>query len=220
MKRLALAWTFAAWAAASPAAAFDPTGVPILTGSAEAPVAVEANPPYGRTAAMEYNSGGIFDEIRLGGSAFTKSGDIPDEEDGAFVHGELYFDPLWGRRLHNAFLDALVRPRPHLGATVSTDDGTNQFFGGVTWHFPIGEVFFVEASFGGTVHDGELRQEPGTTDVQLGCRVLFRESAALGFNLGRHWRVLGFVDHASHASLCDDENDGLTHVGGLIGYRF
>jgi hypothetical protein len=49
--------------------------------------------------------------------------------------------------------------------------------------------------------------------------VLFRESAGIGAKLGRHWTVLAGLDHSSNNEWCDD-NNGLTHVGGMIGYRF
>ena len=50
--------------------------------------------------------------------------------------------------------------------------------------------------------------------------MLFRESLGLGIDFGEHWRVMGGVDHSSHTNLCGKENDGLTHFGGSIGYRF
>lgn len=223
LRRVAFAWA-AAVGFASPALAFDP-GIPALPVSEKDAVTLATN-DSGPAAIDDSGRGGIFDEIRLGGSLHLRgdggdwTANVPAEEDGAFVQGEILFDPLWDRRSDNVFLDALLRPRPHLGATVSADDGTNQLFGGVTWQFPLGSVLFVEASFGGTIHDGELNQPPGTTELSLGCRVLFRESAGVGLNLGRNWRVVGFVDHSSHAGLCDDANAGITHAGGMLGYRF
>ena len=211
-------------AAASPSHAFDP-GVPALPVSEADAVTLAAN-DYQALLTDDYGRGGIFDEVRLGGSAHLRghgsdwTANVPDEEQGAFIHGEVLFDPLWDRPSDNVFLDALLRPRPHLGATVSTEEGTNQVFGGFTWHLPLGSILFVEASFGGTIHDGELHRPPGTTELNLGCRVLFREGGGVGLNLGENWRVMGFVDHSSHASLCDDDNAGITHAGAMIGYRF
>ncbi len=85
--------------------------------------------------------------------------------------------------------------------------------------FPIFSTpFYVQASFGGTVHDGPL-DDPG---FRLGCRLLFRESIGVGVSLGEHWNVLAAVDHSSHAGLCGDDtgNAGLTHAGAYLGYRF
>ncbi len=160
------------------------------------------------------NPGWIFDEVRLGATTFWQRGDT-GPEDGAFITGQVLFDPFIAP-LSNRYLDILLRPRPHLGASVSTGSGTNQIFGGLTWTVPIVSVFFLEASFGGTIHDGELEGAP----ISLGCRVLFRESLGLGLKLGEHWRVVGGVDHSSHTNLCGNDNDGLTHIGGSIGYRF
>ena len=214
--RSALVWMVVALT--TPAAAFDPAGDPDLA-VIDADPGIASADLYEPTSTEDFDRGGIFDEVRLGGSAHLRGGNVPEEEDGAFVHGEVLFDPLWGQ-FENPLVNALLRPRPHLGGTVSTDDGTNQVYGGFTWNLPLGSVLFLEASFGGTIHDGELHRPVGTTELNLGCRVLFRESAGIGLNLGRHWRVLGFVDHSSHAGLCDDYNAGITHGGGAIGYRF
>jgi lipid A 3-O-deacylase len=156
----------------------------------------------------------IFDEVRLGATMFRHQG--PEgKEDGAFITGEVLFKPVAGP-FSNRFLDVLLTPRPDLGFSVSTEDGTDQVYGGFTWTVPLPWAFFLEASFGGTFHDGPLEGN----DLSLGCRVLFRESLGAGVELGEHWRLIGGVDHSSHANLCGDENDGLTHFGGSIGYRF
>jgi hypothetical protein len=204
-------------ATVSPVAAFDPAGAPEL-GLMDAEPASASLDAYEATSTEEFNPGGIFDEVRLGGSTHLRS-TVPEEEDGLFIQGEVLFDPLWSR-FDNPVIDAFLRPRPHFGGTLSTDDGTNQIYGGFTWNFPLGQVLFLEASFGGTLHDGELHRPAGTTELNLGCRVLFRESAGIGLNLGPNWRVLGFVDHSSHASLCDDYNAGISHAGASVGYRF
>jgi opacity protein-like surface antigen len=157
-------------------------------------------------------NGGIFDEVRLGGFAFLP-GDVASE-DGVYVTGQVLLDPFV-RPFDNWFLDSFLRPRPHLGGTASPN-GTDQVFAGLTWTFPFGRYVFAEGSFGGTVHNGPIIGP----DWSLGCHALFRESAGVGANIGAHWRVIASVDHSSHANLCSDENDGLTHVGGSIGYRF
>ena len=158
------------------------------------------------------NGGGILDEVRLGVLAFWQTN--ADSEEGVYVTGQVLFDPFVAP-FDNWILDILLRPRPHIGGNASLS-GTDQLFGGLTWSVPIGRIFFAEASFGGTIHNGPLEN----AQVALGCRVLFRESIAVGANLGEHWRVVAGIDHSSHAELCGNDNDGLTHVGGSLGYRF
>ena len=68
---------------------------------------------------------GIFDEVRVGGSFSIQS----SSPDGPLFGGQVLFGtfvPPFG----NYFLDTLLRPRPHLGGTVATDDGTSQIYGG------------------------------------------------------------------------------------------
>jgi hypothetical protein len=160
----------------------------------------------------DYSRAGIFDEVRLGVLEFWQ--DNAETFEGVYFTGQLLFDPFVGP-FNNRILDILLRPRPHIGATASPD-GPDQLFAGLTWTVPIGRIFFVEASFGGTVHNGPI----SGAQVSLSCHALFRESLAVGANIGEHWRLLAGVDHSSHAGLCDGENDGLTHIGGYLGYRF
>jgi hypothetical protein len=160
----------------------------------------------------EFDRGGVLNEIRLGVLGFWQQNS--SSEEGIYISGQVLFDPfVWP--FENRILDALLRPRPHIGATASPW-GTDQVFAGLTWTAPFGRIVFAEASLGGTVHDGPLSD----AQVALGCRVLFRESLGLGVNVGRHWRVVASVDHSSHSGLCGNDNDGLTHIGGFVGYRF
>jgi hypothetical protein len=173
---------------------------------------------YTPTSTADYDRDWFFDEVRLGGTNFWQEGDEGTEGD-AFINGQVMFDPLLGQ-FDNSFLNIFLRPRPHVGAAVGLDGGTDQVFAGVTWEVPLGQVFFLEASFGGTLHNGDLKTTPGEQGLSLGCRALFRESAGLGANLGKNWRVLATWDHSSHANLCSEKNNGLTHLGASIGYRF
>lgn len=159
---------------------------------------------------------GIFDEIRGGGSFSIQ----PDLESGFIVRGELLFVsfvPPMDNYLANTFL----RPRVHVGGNLSTggDDNISQVYAGLTWNFPVYRRVFLEATFGLTVHDGPLDNYPGGPN--LGCELLFRESAGLGANIGPHWTVLAYVEHSSHGNIiCDGRNAGLTHAGVVAGYRF
>jgi lipid A 3-O-deacylase len=139
-------------------------------------------------------------------------------EDGVFVSGEILFaTPV--PEFRNRFANALLRPRPHVGALASTEGGTSQIYAGLTWDLPITDRLFLEASFGGAVHNGETERRRVQTGPELGCPVSFRESVGIGVNLTPNWRVLASVDHSSHAGLCG-VNDGLTHAGVSVGYRF
>jgi len=195
----------------APALAADPI-LPDLRGSVELASPLEVSP----TSTLDYNRGGIFDEVRIGSAAAYQDND-EGTEDAPIVHGQVLFDPLL-QPLDNRLLDIFLRPRPHVGGLVSFG-GTSQLFAGVTWNVPLGP-FFLEASFGGTIHDGTLDTPPEEDGVALGCRLLFRESVGAGVHLGRNWTIMAQWDHASHADLCGEDNNGLTHIGGSIGYRF
>lgn len=202
-------------ASAGPAVGADRSaaGAPIQPGGAfVSPTADAAGAPSLALYDDSYAGGGILDEVRLGVLGFWQSN--AKSEEGVYVTGQVLFDPFVPP-LDNRILNVLLRPRPHLGGTASFD-GTDQLFAGVTWQIPIWRSLFAEASFGGTIHDGPLKN----AEVALGCRVLFRESVALGVKLGPHWRLLAGIDHSSHAELCGEDNDGLTHIGASLGYRF
>jgi lipid A 3-O-deacylase len=156
-------------------------------------------------------------EVRLGGFAANLE-DGGSEDATALVNAELLFQPLGrGRDYGNAFLDVFLNPRPHLGTSISVDEGgTNQVYGGLTWEVRLTDWAFVEASFGGTIHDGPT---DGNDPDSYGCATLFRESASLGFDLSERLRLLFTVDHMSNAGLCD-QNQGLTNAGVRLGYRW
>lgn len=174
-------------------------------------------------AAQEFSSGGnaglfsIFDEVRTGGSFSVQ----PDDDSGFIFRGELLFRSFVPP-FDNYLANTLLRPRLHVGGNLATaSDGVSQVYSGFTWDFPVYKDFFVEATFGLTVHNGPLESPAGGLD--LGCHLLFRESIGAGVNLGERWRVIAAVDHSSHAHLiCDKSsgNSGLTHAGVFVGYRF
>jgi lipid A 3-O-deacylase len=206
--------------AVSHALAFGPDnawtrgGLPL---SANAYVAPEPHLTPNAMAAMQVDTDdapGWQSEIRFGGTTFWQRGNTTGEG-GLYVTGQVLFDsPV--PEFDKWYLDIPLRPRPHVGASISTQGGSSQFYAGVTWTVPLPSIVFFEASFGGTVHDAALTNAP----IAVGCLLLFRESIGLGLELGSHWRVIGGIDHSSHAGLCGNDNDGLTHIGGSIGYRF
>ena len=157
---------------------------------------------------------GIFDEVR-GGIVYP----VQDNDDsGVILSGQLYFK-TFVPPFQNYWANTLLRPRVHFGGNVATgDDPINQVYGGLTWNFPIYDRFFLEASFGGTLHDGPI-DTPGN-GLDLGCHFMFRESVGIGADFGQHVRVVAQADHSSHAGLCDGGNSGITHAGVYLGYRF
>ena len=139
-----------------------------------------------------------------------------DEQAEVYITGEALFSKI-GHQYADPILDILLRPRPHVGFSLTPDEGgTQMVYAGVTWEVPLTDWMFIEASFGGAVHDGPT---DGDDANSYGCAVNFRESASLGFNLGDSWRLLLTVDHVSNGGLCD-QNQGITNAGVRLGYRW
>ncbi|OCP03424.1 MULTISPECIES: acyloxyacyl hydrolase [unclassified Ensifer] len=167
--------------------------------------------------ASAFSADGVFDEMRFGVTTSIADGD--KQEDGVFPSFTVYFDPFDADGATDLG-ERLLRPRIHAGGAVATSSsGVNQAYAGLSWTFDMTKRFFVEFGAGGTVHDGDLDNADGS-GPQLGCRFLFREYAAAGYRLDEHWNVAATVEHASHANLCDGPNNGLTHAGLALGYKF
>jgi lipid A 3-O-deacylase len=160
---------------------------------------------------------GIFDEARFGLVYPVQ----PEDDSGVTLSGQLYFSNFVPP-YQNYWANALFRPRFHVGGNLATgSDPINQAYVGLTWDFPVLDRYFIEASLGGTIHDGPLNS-PGD-GLDLGCSWLFREAIAVGANITDRWRIIASADHSSHADLCDDGkagNSGITHAGVYLGYRF
>nr|CAD6414546.1 acyloxyacyl hydrolase [Rhizobium sp. Q54] len=167
-------------------------------------VAIDAAPPE--------QPGSIFNEARFGSLVSI------EDEDGAFVTGLVLFDP-WGHEQAQGW-DKLLRPRLHVGATISTADEANQVYAGFSWTANVTDRFFLELGFGGTLHDGDLDPSDGGDSPKLGCRALFHEYAAAGYNVTESWSIIAQIEHSSHAELCDGPNNGLSRAGILVGYKF
>ena len=207
--------------AVSPALAFGPANAWTRAGSPLAARAYAAPEPQlspDALAAMQADTEdapGWLSEIRFGGTTFWQRGDTTGEG-GLYVTGQVLFDsPVPAVRQavpgYPAAAAAASR-REHLDGI----GGSSQFYAGVTWTVPLPLDRLSRSVVRRHVHDAALENEP----IAVGCRVLFRESIGLGLELGPHWRVIGGIDHSSHAKLCGNDNDGLTHIGGSIGYRF
>ena len=147
-------------------------------------------------AEEEYSALRVFgiDEIRLGGmkhnleSSRGKSGvGFTFAQEGGFdVNAEVLFNSPWPKP-ENPIIDFLLRPRPMLGATVSTQGDTSQIYLGAAWTLPLFDIFFIEGTFGGAVHDGPLTSTWPNFAEAYGCRVNFHE---FGVRRGRAGREL------------------------------
>jgi lipid A 3-O-deacylase len=134
------------------------------------------------------------------------------------LNAELLFGRLGTERGNsgNPILDVLLHPRPHIGFSIAPGEGTDQLYAGLTWEVRLTDRIFVEASFGGAVHDGST--DAGDPE-SFGCTANFRESASIGIDLTDRLRVMATIDHMSNGGLCD-ENEGLTNAGVRLGYRW
>src|SRR5690606_1739066 len=88
-----------------------------------------------------------------------------------------------------------------------------------SWTFhPFDGPVFIEGTFGGSINNG-LASGAVEPARNLGCNVLFRESASVGVDINEHANVMLTLEHASHAGLCGPNNQGLTNLGVRFGYR-
>lgn len=110
--------------------------------------------------------------------------------------------------------------RPHVGGTFNFGGLESQIYAGLSWTYHVfdGPVF-IEASFGGALHNGALS---GATlpARNLGCSALFRESASIGMDVSEQASVMLTVEHSSHAGLCGQNNYGITNLGVRAAWKF
>jgi hypothetical protein len=159
-------------------------------------------------------SSSLFSELRMGVLAH----DVDRREKNTIsIQAEALFQPLGEINENSTFLDMLFAPRPHIGASVNSKGKTSYGYAGLSWLYPIFGPVFIETSFGGAVHNGNLKNTDPKMEP-LGTRVLFRETASIGFDYDQ-WRIMATVEHLSNAGL-GSWNHGLTHVGGRVGYKF
>jgi len=126
-----------------------------------------------------------IDEIRLGGMKHNLDvrndtggvGYTLTREGGFDVNAEVLFVSSWPQP-SNAILDFLFRPRPMLGATVSTQGQTSQVYFGAAWSLPLFDILFLEATFGGAYHDGPLTSTGPNYVEAYGCRFNFQKNRA------------------------------------------
>lgn len=161
----------------------------------------------------------FIDEVRGGVLAQGCCGNGSNKEEGVSLNLEALFSSP-------RFLSVVGAPRPLIGASVATDgDATSQLYGGLEWKLEL-ERFFVAATGGATIHDGETDRFDPVADadrvestVFYGCRVLFRIGGDVGYRLTESVSASVHWNHISNAGLCEN-NEGLDHLGLRLGYRF
>ena len=177
-----------------------------------------ASVPFAMAAELGDQSTGGYDipyvdELRLG-AYYTN----PDQaERGAAVQLEAVFSQFISHDFGNTYVNAILLPRVHVGGNINVTGDTSVAYAGLTWQFPVYGPLFVEGTFGGGIHNGELDNAPRDRQ-QLGCPILFRESASVGLGFEK-FSILGTIEHLSNAGACS-ENDGLTNVGMRVGIKF
>lgn len=163
----------------------------------------------------------LIDEIKIGALAHDVGFLGHHVESGTDINIEVLFPSP-------EILGFIGSPRPHIGGDINADGNTSDGYFGLTWGitliqnlFRAGDGIFANGSLGGAVHDAS----PLTGAVQppghklLGSRVLFRESAELGYQVTPQLSVSALLDHISNANLAP-RNAGITNAGARFGFKF
>ena len=160
----------------------------------------------------------LVDELKVGGLAHDVGFLGHHVETGADLNVEMLFTPP-------DLLRFIGSPRPHIGADINTSGHTSDGYFGLTWGimliqslFGAGDGVFLNGSLGGAVHDGHLLTAP-PGEKRLGSRILFRESAEIGYQINPAINVSAFLDHISNANLAP-RNAGITSAGARLGFKF
>ncbi len=139
----------------------------------------------------------------------------PEAQTGAVLAEVLFAQPFTpGNPLMRYFT-----PQPHIGASFNLGSRTSFVFAGLSWNIDLSPRVFVEASFGGALHDGHRGGVVRDDQAALGCAPLFRESASLGYRFSERLSFMATVEHYGNAGFCS-ENRGLTNIGARFGYSF
>lgn len=110
-------------------------------------------------------------------------------------------------------------PRPHLGGTLNMAGRTSHLYGGLSWGYDLTPKIFAEASWGGSLNNGETGPVIHSDRNAMGCHAGFRESATLGYRLTADLSVMLMIEHVSNGGLCNP-NRGLTNAGLRFGASF
>ena len=160
----------------------------------------------------------LIDEFKIGGLAHDVTLGSRHVERGGDVNLEILFTPP-------DILRAIGSPRPHIGADINTSGNTSDGYFGLTWGIMLIQSLFgadggvfANGSLGGAIHDGFIDTAPAGRK-RLGSRILFRESAELGYQLTPNTSVSAIVDHISNANL-GNRHAGITSAGARLGLKF
>lgn len=156
----------------------------------------------------------VFNEIRFGGSLSIQNAHT--HEKGFFAETTIFFDPFDGDYA-TGWKERLKKPRVNIGISVNDKNKDSQLFAGFDWTTPMTDKFYLEAGFGGVLHNGSLVASP--SGPGLGCHLLFHEYLGAGYRFDPHWDATLLVSHSSHAGICG-RNDGMTRAGLQIGYKY
>jgi lipid A 3-O-deacylase len=163
----------------------------------------------------------LVDEVKAGVLAHDVGFLGHHVETGADVNLEMLFTPP-------DILRIIGSPRPHIGADINTAGNTSDGYFGLTWGimliqslFNAGDGVFANGSLGGAIHDGSplTGATPPPGQKLLGSRILFRESAELGYQINPTLNVSAILDHISNANLAP-RNAGITSAGARLGVKF
>ncbi|HEX3861956.1 MAG TPA: acyloxyacyl hydrolase [Stellaceae bacterium] len=183
-----------------------------------APVAIGFISLLALSAAPAVAQTKLIDEVKIGALAHDVGFLTHHVETGTDVNLEVLFTSP-------AILQIIGSPRPHIGADINTDGNTSDGHFGLTWGtmlwsgvFNPGDGIFVNGSLGGAVHDGYIDTAPPGRK-RLGSRILFRESAELGYQINPVINVSAILDHISNANL-GSHNAGITSAGARLGFKF
>lgn len=155
--------------------------------------------------------GGVISEISLGVLKHDQGPFTDTKEDGINAHIEIRFKSP-------DFLDIIWGPEPHIGANFNSKGDTSQVFAGLSYEWLIWKGLFAGISVGGAYHNGETDSHL-VDNKDLGCKLLFRESLTLGWEITEHHKIAAIFDHISNAKICDF-NEGLENFGVRYSYRF
>lgn len=109
-------------------------------------------------------------------------------------------------------------PRVNFGGVINLRGRESLAHLGLTWHLPVGDVFYAEASIGVGVHNGALSGASAPLR-NLGCRALVHWSWGIGANLTENLTLTANLQHLSNVYACSP-NDGINHVGVSLGWKF
>ncbi|MBX3494153.1 MAG: acyloxyacyl hydrolase [Parvibaculum sp.] len=155
---------------------------------------------------------GFISEMRLG---------VMDHDSSMFHNSHETSDPDINAEIRFAspeFLAWAFAPRPLIGGTINTGNGTSFGYAGLGWTFDLTDALFIDLTFGGAVHDGATNGRTATSK-DYGCRAQFHESGSIGYRFDKSNALMLTVEHMSNGGLCT-RNEGLTNTGIRYAYTF